>query len=119
VRWGSSGRHMLKLNLNECFPPMRRSSLASMNRSKSAPRRGMKAVAQGLPWETAPPKMRPESGAGNAARPQAFFLPERSILAPLQHLQPGGPGVFPTRRYEVTPCEGAPQKNNKPRVNPG
>jgi hypothetical protein len=30
------------------------------------------------------------------------------ILSPLQHLQPGGPGVFPTRRYEVTPCEGEP-----------
>ncbi|MEA3144914.1 MAG: hypothetical protein QOI53_326 [Verrucomicrobiota bacterium] len=29
-------------------------------------------------------------------------------LAPLQHLQPGGPGVFPTRRYEVTPYEGEP-----------
>jgi hypothetical protein len=27
-------------------------------------------------------------------------------LPPLQHLQPGGPGVFPTRRYEVTPYEG-------------
>jgi hypothetical protein len=27
--------------------------------------------------------------------------------APLQYLQPGGPGVFPTGRYEVAPCEGA------------
>jgi hypothetical protein len=30
----------------------------------------------------------------------------RVFLPPLQHLQPGGPGVFPTRRYEVTPYEG-------------
>jgi hypothetical protein len=29
-----------------------------------------------------------------------------ALLSPLQHLQPSGLGVFPTRRYEVTPCEG-------------
>ena len=27
-------------------------------------------------------------------------------LPPLQHLQPGGPGVFRTRRYDVAPYEG-------------
>ncbi len=37
-------------------------------------------------------------------------------LAPLQHLQPGGPGVFPTGRYEVTPCEGASPLVAIPRV---
>ena len=36
-----------------------------------------------------------------------FRLVRTFDLAPLQHLQPGGPGVFPTRRYEVTPYEGA------------
>jgi hypothetical protein len=36
-----------------------------------------------------------------------FRLARTFDLAPLQHLQPGGPGVFPKRRYEVTPYEGA------------
>jgi hypothetical protein len=38
------------------------------------------------------------------------------FLPPLQHLQPGGPGVFPTRRYEVTPYEGETLHWTGPRV---
>jgi hypothetical protein len=39
-------------------------------------------------------------------RQKIEFRGATGFWCPLQHLQPGGPGVFPTRRYDVTPCEG-------------
>jgi hypothetical protein len=49
-----------------------------------------------------------ESAAKGRCRNRLYFHVVSGFdLAPLQHLQPGGPGVFPTRRYEVTPYEGA------------
>jgi len=41
---------------------------------------------------------------------------EARDLSPFQHLQPGGPGVFPKRRYEVTPYEGETLNWTVPRV---
>src|ERR1700724_1163310 len=46
----------------------------------------------------------------NSEVPQShpsFRFVSRFNRVPLQHLQPGGPGVFPTRRYDVAPYEGA------------
>src|ERR1700731_3345052 len=39
-------------------------------------------------------------------RTQGFFATKMLSSVFFRHLPPGGPGVFPTRRYDVAPCEG-------------
>jgi hypothetical protein len=44
-------------------------------------------------------KMAQKDAKGKTAERQPALTFALTILAPLQHLQPGGSGVFPTRRY--------------------
>jgi hypothetical protein len=77
---------------------------AGVIRGPKWPKEHSPGFTQGLPWVDSSTEPSPEGAGADIGSKRSERIACR--FWPLQHLQPGGPGVIHERRNVVAPCEG-------------